>query len=142
MNFVRFSDDGSMLATTGDDGAFRVWDPASGEELFAYEQPADGSVTSPSFAPDGNRVAAGWADGPVRVFDLRTGDVIGEYDVTPVPFTTAFSPDGTEIVIGSLDQPQGIVIDAATGDERFRLDGHTEAINEAMWSPDGRWLRR
>ena len=61
VNFVLFSDDGSMLATTGDDGALRVWDPASGEELFAYERPEDGSVTSPSFAPDGNRVAAGWA---------------------------------------------------------------------------------
>ena len=140
VNFVVFSDDGSMLATTGDDGALRVWDPASGEQLFAYEQPADGSVTAPSFAPDGGRVAAGWADGPVRVFDLRTGDVIDEYDVTAVPFTTAFSPDGTQIVIGSMAQPQGIVIDAATGEERFRLDGHTEAINEAMWSPDGRWL--
>ena len=28
-----------MLATTGDDGRLRVWDPASGDELLSYEAP-------------------------------------------------------------------------------------------------------
>ena len=31
VNDVAFSDDGSMLATTGDDGALRLWDPTTGE---------------------------------------------------------------------------------------------------------------
>ena len=31
VNDVAFSSDGSMLATTGDDGAVRVWDPTTGE---------------------------------------------------------------------------------------------------------------
>ena len=26
-----------MLATTGDDGAVRVWDPTTGDELFAFD---------------------------------------------------------------------------------------------------------
>ena len=33
VNDVAFSSDGSMLATTGDDGAVRVWDPTTGDEL-------------------------------------------------------------------------------------------------------------
>ena len=37
VNGVAFSSDGSMLATTGDDGALRVWDPATGDELLAFQ---------------------------------------------------------------------------------------------------------
>ena len=37
VNDVAFSSDGSMLATTGDDGAVRVWDPATGDELFEFQ---------------------------------------------------------------------------------------------------------
>ena len=35
VNDVDFSADGSRLATTGDDGAARVWDPRTGEELWS-----------------------------------------------------------------------------------------------------------
>ena len=33
INDVEFSDDGTLLATTGDDGALRVWDTASGDKV-------------------------------------------------------------------------------------------------------------
>ena len=37
VNDVAFSSDGSMLATTGDDGAVRVWDPTTGEQLLEFQ---------------------------------------------------------------------------------------------------------
>ena len=36
---VAFNHDGTLLATTGADGAARVWDPATGEELHSIEHP-------------------------------------------------------------------------------------------------------
>ena len=39
VNDVAFSHDGSMLATAGDDGAARVWDPHTGEELVDLPGP-------------------------------------------------------------------------------------------------------
>ena len=83
VNDVVFSSDGSMLATTGDDGAVRVWDPTTGERLLEvqhdYEEggPPVG-VNGPSFSPDGSRFAAVWRTGVVRVIDVDTGDVIAE----------------------------------------------------------------
>ena len=37
VNFVTFSPDGTMLATTGDDGAARAWDLRTGDELWSVE---------------------------------------------------------------------------------------------------------
>ena len=62
VNDVAFSADGSMLVTTGDDGAARVWDPSTGEKLATLE--GSGEVWGPSFSPDGTRLAA--ACGPTR----------------------------------------------------------------------------
>ena len=80
INDVAFSGDGSMLATTGDDGAARVWDPATGELLFEFQIDEPGPVIGPSFSPDGSRVAASFPDDTVRVFDLATGETATEID--------------------------------------------------------------
>ena len=51
VNDVAFSDDGSMLATTGDDGLLKVWRTAD-RQLIA-EVRGEGPVYGPSFSPDG-----------------------------------------------------------------------------------------
>ncbi len=74
VNDVAFSRDGSMLATTGDDGALRVWDPSTGDQIAAFEYPFTGPVWGPSFSADGATVAASWLDEEtVRVFDRASG---------------------------------------------------------------------
>ena len=39
---ITFNHDGTLMATTGADGAARVWDPATGEEQFSVERPSHG----------------------------------------------------------------------------------------------------
>ena len=82
LNDVAFSEDGSMLATTGDDGAVRVWDPATGELLLEFVADEPGPVIGPSFSPDGTRVAASFPGDAVRVFDVATGGITAEIDAT------------------------------------------------------------
>ncbi len=92
-----------MLATAGDDGAVRVWDPTTGE-LLAFdvktENATNTGVLGPSFSPDGSRLAAAWPWGAVRVFDLATGEVTSEIAMDGGS-STDFSPDGKRLAIAS-----------------------------------------
>jgi hypothetical protein len=65
VNDVAFSPDGSMLASTGDDGKLKVWDSSAGRLLASAS--GNGAVFGPSFSADGSLVAAAWHDGfPAR----------------------------------------------------------------------------
>jgi WD40 repeat protein len=72
---VAFSADGTRLASAGDDGTVRLWDPTSGEQLLVLRGHA-GLVSSVAFSPDGSRLASVGADGYVRVWALDLDDLI------------------------------------------------------------------
>jgi WD40 repeat protein/DNA-binding SARP family transcriptional activator len=139
VNDIAFSRDGSMLATTGDDGAARVWDPITGEELGSFQVPTDVDVWGPKFSPDGSFLAASWPDG-VRIFDLATRKTIREIGAVPSPLHTSFSPDGEKIAISSEKALTAVVVDVSSGEELFTLQGHDLTLKDIEWSPDGRWI--
>jgi len=139
VNDIAFSRDGSMLATTGDDGAARVWDPITGEELGSFRDPTDVGVWGPKFSPDGSLLAASWPDG-VRIIDLATRQTIREIGAVPIPLHTSFSPDGERIAISSEAALKAVVVDVRSGEELFTLQGHKLTLKDIEWSPDGRWI--
>ena len=132
-----------MLATSGDDGAFAVWAPDTGEKLLEVQRPGgradrDVGVWGPSFSPDGTRVAAAWPDA-VRVIDLATKRTVVEIRADD-PSSTAFSPDGKRVAYGGRRRD---------GHGRGRhhregalhaVRGDGDAIRDLAWSPDGRWI--
>jgi WD40 repeat protein/energy-coupling factor transporter ATP-binding protein EcfA2 len=138
---VVFNTDGSLLATAGDDGAARIWDPATGEELHSMEARRGDEVSTvlaPSFSQDGRLFAAAWFDeGVVRVLDLASGRVVQEIRSIVKPRTTSFDPSGTRLVVSSFDAPLVAVFDVASGDESFTLEGLPGNAIDADWSPDG-----
>ncbi|WP_299442291.1 BTAD domain-containing putative transcriptional regulator [uncultured Phycicoccus sp.] len=141
VNEVAFGPDG-RLATTGDDGALRVWGPRS-DELLA-EVVGDGPVWSPSFATRGpGRVAAVWRDeGQIRVATVG-GD--GSPSVTTLAVEgrvaeAVLSPDGQWMAAVVGDPPSAVIVDARTGRVRHRLSGHTSPVLALAISPDGRWV--
>ncbi|HYZ11047.1 MAG TPA: AAA family ATPase, partial [Actinomycetota bacterium] len=139
LNNVAFSGDGSMLATAGDDGAAKVWDPDSGRELGSLQGP-EGPVLGPSFSPDGSLAAAAWLfEDTVRVWDVATGKTVHELDLVPGPFRTSFSPDGRQLAIAS-EEGVAVVVDVRTGKELLSLEGHEGEVRDVDWSPDGRWI--
>jgi WD40 repeat protein/serine/threonine protein kinase len=140
INGVVFSTDGTMLATTADDGTAKVWDPESGRSLGSVQGP-EGEVTGPSFSPDGSLAAAAWhLEGTVRVWDVATSRIIHEVDGVGAAFRTAFSPDGKRLAIAGLDTGVGEVVDVQSGKEMFSLEGHEDHLQDVDWSPDGRWI--
>jgi WD40 repeat protein/class 3 adenylate cyclase/energy-coupling factor transporter ATP-binding protein EcfA2 len=138
INDVLFSRDGSMLATVGDDGALKVWDPETGDLLSHVS--GDGIVFGPSFSADGSLVSASWPDeGSVRIVDPATGRVRRTIDgIETQPFDTALSPDGRSIAVSMGFVPEATVFDVTTGERRFELRGHLYPIESISWTSDGR----
>ncbi len=59
-----FSSDARTLATASWDGTAKLWNVASGQEMFTYKAP--GVVWSVAFSPDGNWWATGSGSGQIR----------------------------------------------------------------------------
>jgi WD40 repeat protein/DNA-binding SARP family transcriptional activator/class 3 adenylate cyclase len=151
INDVAFSRDGSLLATTSDDGTLKVWNASTGRLVSSVS--ADGSafgVWGPSFSEEGSLVAAAWSDwgetyGKVRVLDLSTERVVSSVPIVGA-IDTAFSPDGKRVAVASWgsEEDNGAVFDVETGKEVFGLSGpnccHPPFSRGVSWSPDGRYI--
>jgi WD40 repeat protein/DNA-binding SARP family transcriptional activator/class 3 adenylate cyclase len=144
VNDVAFSSDGSRLASTGDDGLLKVWDPSTGQLISTL--PGDGGASGPSFGADDSLVAAAWRHGEVRVLDLSTDRVVSTLRVKS-PNDTALSPDGRHLAVAfdlSFREADGAVFDLRTGEEAFRMRApnccSTESFRDVAWSPDGRYV--
>lgn len=114
-----FSADGLYLASGGWDDTLRVWEVASGAEVFAAEVGFFGAE-SLLFSPDGTRIAAGYS--VVRLFDAASGALVAEMtDHTSTVFQMAFSPDSSVLFSASSDGLRAW--DGATGTALWTVDG-------------------
>ena len=68
---MAFSPDGQRLASGSDDSTVKVWDSATGKELFALKGHT-AAVTSVAFSPDGQHLASGSSDRTVRIWESTT----------------------------------------------------------------------
>src|SRR5208283_864805 len=66
---IAFSPDGGMLALSGADNTVRVWEVASGRELWLSGHL--GSVTAVAFSMDGRNFASGSSDTTIKLWDAR-----------------------------------------------------------------------
>ena len=106
-----------------------------------------GSLGEVHFSPDGSKLAISTAIG-IWLHDPHTGkelDLLSRSHITR-PYAFAYSPDGKTIASTSWNKPErmrgpGIlaveVWDAATGEDKAILIGHTTRVNSIAYSPDG-----
>jgi WD40 repeat protein/DNA-binding SARP family transcriptional activator len=145
VNDVAFGGDATMVATTGDDGAARVWDAATGAPVVAVA--GRGEVWGPSFSRGGDLLAAAWPDEElVRIVDVATGTTVRE--VRLVAGGTSFSPVDDRLAIAAGNE--AVVVDATTGEQLVAIEppgGPVSPVGASQWpvddvafSPDGRWL--
>src|SRR5262249_28770051 len=76
---VAFSPDGSRLAASGPDYTIKVWDVATGKEIFTLRGHRQGTyryrqgVNGLAFSPDGHKLASAGGDTTVRIWNMETG---------------------------------------------------------------------
>lgn len=142
---VRFSDDGRMLLSAGNDNTVRVWDVATRRLLKTLRGHA-GRVLACAFAPDGARVLSGSYDHLVKIWSIAGYEEVrvfqgrllaGHRDAV---LGADFSPDGRYLVSASRDRTARLW-DTASGQEvRQFLEGHEFLVTRAAFFDNGKRL--
>jgi len=142
---VKFSPDGTRLATLSGAGRLTVWEV---DRWTVVLQNRSVSVGHPyigwlDFSPDGKDLVTGDADGSLRVIDLASGntDVNIPQASSEGITVVAWSPDGSTIANGSGYSSGPIRLwDAGSGAPRGTLEGHTRFLCDLIFSADSRRL--
>ncbi|AMV29646.1 Serine/threonine-protein kinase PknB [Gemmata sp. SH-PL17] len=122
---VAYSPTGEFVATAGDGGRVRVWDPRTGR-TWATLSGHEGAVLGLAFSPDGTTIASAGADGTVRLWVLPL-DVL----TTARQFASRFA------WATSVFEPLIKVPDIGA---TLTLDAHERGASCVAFSPDGRAL--
>src|SRR5262249_39787644 len=142
--------DGQRLISLGQDGTLKVWQAGTGRELGSASVRL-GNVSSVALSPDGQRLAAAGVEGKIKIWDTASGQELRTLAGPLRPVTSlAFSPDGHRLASASGDQrptetrsravsvPGEITLwDLGSGQVLRNLQGHTRAIGDLAFSPDG-----
>jgi WD40 repeat protein len=142
---VRFSSDGRLLLSGGNDNAICVWDVAS-KNLVKTLRGHASRVASAVFAPGDDRVLSGGYDHFAKLWSISKYEEVrvlggrvlkGHRDSI---LGAAFSPNGKTVVTASRDR-SAIAWDVATGDQLRSYDeGHAYLASAGLFFPDGKRL--
>jgi WD40 repeat protein len=133
-------EDGTLLATGGQDDVTRLWDVTDPDHPVAT---FDGSypVESVAFSPDGHTVASGGDDGLVTQWDVQ-GTALGNRVNSTV--AAVFSPDGHTLALATISplHGPGIALYAMPGRKlvSFLPTGSKSIVSKLAYSRDGRTL--
>jgi eukaryotic-like serine/threonine-protein kinase len=127
---------GQSVATGGDDGIARIWDPVTGEPVGAPMAHA-GALRALAFAPDGKTLATAGDDQIARLWNAASGLPRGEPMHHQGPVTAlAFDPAGTTLVTGSEDGKLRLW-EPATGQPRGQPLEQGRPVRSLVMSPQG-----
>ena len=97
------------MATSSADGTAKVWDSASGQELFTLRGQA--GVINVSYSRDGARLATAATDGSVKLWEASTGRELLTLDTPGAGATRAsFSPDGSRLAVARINNVGGVYL--------------------------------
>jgi WD40 repeat protein len=148
---LAYSPDGRSALSVADDQRLIQWDVATGDIVFSYTNPTD-TINSAAFSPDGQTFAAGMGtfrfaaavidpenmDTGIVIWDANTGNEIARLEGHEGPvMALAFSPDGGQLLSGSLDTTLRLW-DVASGEALQRFDGHTSGVMSLNFDGQGR----
>ncbi|MEK6276084.1 MAG: AAA family ATPase [Actinomycetota bacterium] len=134
---LMFTPDGRRIVTVSADGTRRLWDPEP-EPQMSVVPSAEPPRRPPLVAEAQGKRAT--VDGErVLVRDVRTGKVIPLVGHSAPVTSVHFDGSGKRLVTSSEDRDARIW-DARTGANLHVLRGHFNVVNDAEFSPDGRWV--
>lgn len=139
INDVTISPDGQLFASASADKTIKVWNLATGQEIYTLKGHAS-YVNVLAISPDGRTLVSGSADKTIKLWDLGNGKEIrtlgGHSNYVK---SVAISPDGQMIASGSSDKTVKLW-NLATGQEIRTLQGHLNDINSLAISANSQIL--
>ena len=133
MRDVEFSPDTETLISVGDAEVARVWNVSTSTVKYTIPH----SALHATFSGNGKQILTVSEDKGGAVWDAETGDLIYSTNANDSVYHGALSPDETELTTaGDLAQVWKI----RDGAEPQTLQGHTNIIRQAVYSPDARFL--
>jgi WD40 repeat protein len=145
---VSYSPDGLRLATASVEGTIHIWDTKAGALIsrlapspvvYPGHPPTPEPVCGLAWLRDGCRLVAVTLSGSIHVCDTHVASVLATYRSCCDTCCAALSPDERELAIGCFD---GLVRvrDMQTGIEAEPFVGHTNRVQTAAYSTDGKLL--
>lgn len=131
-----WSPDGKQAATAARGGTLRLWDVATGRNLweqYAHQFAANAVL----FSFDQEKLFSAGEDGRVQGMDLKSATLVMTFEHAPNAraWSMALSPDGLRFVTGST-RPSAKVFDVMTGATRLTIEGKGPGQSGEVWGVD------
>lgn len=145
-SILAISPDGKLLASGHETpGDVIVWDIAKSKELRVHKGEGRSIVNSLVFSPDGKFLAVGLGNSPTEnnlfVWDPADGKEVAKFKGSEgVVLGISFSSDSKTLAVpqrGLAEKNAIKLVDTSTWKANGELIGHTKAVNQTAFSPDG-----
>jgi WD40 repeat protein len=134
--YARYSPDGSMIVTVGEDSTLKVWNAITGKMLLSHR--LAGRSRNVMFDPSGKHIVFGTMNGELAMLDIATKKIA--WRATPGKWVRAvsFNNDGDEVAIGLGNNGNAAyTYDVATGRLAASFKGRTPTLSFSKYNKDG-----
>src|SRR5947207_12806171 len=107
LRMARFSPDGNLIVTAGNDGTARIWDTNSRKQIAVLKK-HEGPVTSARFSFDGKLLVTTGADGTILVWDTAKWETTGEPIMLPGEIRSAVIGPNDQFVAATSELSEGV----------------------------------
>lgn len=139
---LAYSPDGSLIvsATGAGEGKVKLWNAASGEELFALADKGGlDPVIGVAFSPDGSQVSAAWGSGKITIWNTADGSEESAITGASGPAlaqSVVYLSDFSGVMWGGANGK--LILQKFSGEEAVTsTDKHLQFIVTMGVSPDG-----
>ncbi|KAF2815690.1 WD40 repeat-like protein [Mytilinidion resinicola] len=140
--FLRFSHDGTKLATTSKDATVIIYETTTYKILHRLTAHESG-VCYVAWSPDDSKLitCAQAQDNTARIWDTKSGRLLTTITEFSYPVTSAaWAPNGESFVVGSQDTAHGLCLWNVQGDKLYEWTEGSLRVHDLAVSPDGQRL--